>query len=135
MTDSPPIPDSGRKPGFVGWALDRAEREALLAVFPPRYAKAIADHVTLKFGDRNAALPTETSGEIVGEADDGQGVQAMVVRIGGTTDRPDGSTYHVTWSLAEGRQAKESNDVIARRGWRAFAQPLPLQLKPQGYPA
>jgi len=120
--------------GFVGWALDRVEREALLARFPPRYATAVADHVTLKFGDAMARLPTETAGEIVGEADDGRGVQAMVVRIGGTTDRPDGSTYHITWSLAPGRQAKESNDVIRARGWRAFDTPVPVKLAPQAYP-
>lgn len=121
------------KPGFIGWALDRAEREALLRRFPPRYPDAVADHVTLKFGDAEARLPTETSGEIVGEADDGRGVQAMVVRIGGTTDRPDGSTYHITWSLGAGRKAKESNDVIAKGDWRAFETPVPVKLEPKAY--
>ena len=120
--------------GFIGWELDRAQREALLKRFPPRYAKAIADHVTLKFGDRQAKLPTETLGEIVGEADDGRGVQAMVVRIGGTTDRPDGSTYHITWSLEPGRQAKESNAVIAEFGWTALPEPVPVKLEPKAYP-
>ncbi|MFC3068159.1 hypothetical protein [Phenylobacterium soli] len=121
-------------PGFIGWALDRGEREALLKRFAPRYPKPVADHVTLKFGDAAAALPTATAGEIVGEADDGAGVQAMVVRIGGTTDRPDGSTYHITWSLGPGRQAKESNDVIRDRGWRPFEAPVPLRLIPSAYP-
>jgi hypothetical protein len=119
---------------FTGWALDRDEREILLARLAPRYPRAVADHVTLKFGDAAAVLPSETEGEIVGEADDGQGVQAMVVRIGGTTDRPDGSTYHVTWSLADGREAKESNDVIRERGWRAFDAPIPIRLEPKAYP-
>lgn len=121
------------KPGFVGWALDRGQREELLKRFPPRYPNAVADHVTLKFGDAGARLPTETEGQIVGEADDGAGVQAMVVRIGGTTDRPDGSTYHITWSLADGRQAKESNDVIAGHGWRAFEAEIPVRLEPRSY--
>ena len=119
------------RPGFIGWALDRDEREALLARFPPRYPLPDADHVTLKFGDGAAKLPTETSGEIVGEADDGAGVQAMVVRIGGTTDRPDGSTYHITWSLAPGRRAKESNDVIAANGWTPFETVVPVKLEPR----
>jgi hypothetical protein len=119
---------------FVGWSLDRGQREELLKRFPPRYAEAVADHVTLKFGDAQAKLPTETSGEIVGMADDGQGVQAMVVRIGGTTDRPDGSTYHITWSLGPGRKAKESNDVIAKFGWKGFAASIPVKLEPKGYP-
>lgn len=123
-----------RPPRFIGWALDRGEREILLARFAPRYPRAVADHVTLKFAPGEDGLPAETEGEIVGEADDGVGVQALVVRIGGTTDRPDGSTYHITWSLADGRQAKESNDVIREGGWRAFAEPVPVRLEPQAYP-
>ncbi|MDB5417406.1 MAG: hypothetical protein JWP50_825 [Phenylobacterium sp.] len=122
---------AGRR-GFVGWGLDPDEREALLKRFAPRYPNVVADHVTLKFGERAAPLPTETVGEIIGEADDGAGVQAMVVRIGATTERPDGATYHITWSLAPGRQAKESNDVIARLGWRDLG-PARVSLHPRGY--
>jgi hypothetical protein len=118
-----------KRRAYIGWSVDSQERAALLARFPPRYGEVVADHVTLKLGAK-AKLPTATSGEIVGEADDGAGVQAMVVRIGGTTDRPDGSTYHMTWSLGPGRKAKESNDVIAERGWRPLPEPVPVRLKP-----
>jgi hypothetical protein len=89
--------------------------------------------VTLRTGtDRRTSLPTETSGEVVGEIDDGAGVQALVVRIGGTTDRADGSTYHITWSLdrARGRRPVENNDVIGRLGWRHLPEPIPIQLIP-----
>jgi hypothetical protein len=126
--------EDGTPPRFVGWALDRRQRAELIERFPPRYPKAVADHVTLKFGDAGAVLPKETSGEIVGVADDGRGVQAMVVRIGGTTDRPDGSTYHITWSLTPGRVAKESNDVIREHGWTSFPDPVPIKLEPRGWP-
>jgi hypothetical protein len=126
--------DGGTPPRFVGWALDRRQRPELLKRFPSRYPTTVADHVTLKFGDAQAVLPTETSGEIVGVADDGRGVQAMVVRIGGTTDRPDGSTYHITWSLMPGRAAKESNDVIREYGWTPFHDPIPVKLEPRGWP-
>lgn len=117
---------------FAGWLLDEGERTALLARFPPRYARTVAHHVTLKAGDE-APTPTAVAGEIVGAADDGLGVQALVVRIGGTTARPDGSTYHVTWSLAEGREARESNDVLAARGWTPLATPAPIRLIPKAY--
>lgn len=124
-----------RSPRFIGWSVDRSEREALLARFPPAYANAVADHVTLKFAPgQHAELPAERGGHIVGVADDGRGVQAMVVRIGGTTDRPDGSTFHITWSLAEGRQAKESNDVIRDHGWRPLPEPVAVTLEPKAYP-
>ena len=118
---------------YVGWLVDLEDRAALLARFPPRYALVVAHHVSQKFGDRAAVPPTETEGEIVGEADDGQGVQALVVRIGGTTERPDGATYHITWSLAQGREARESNAVIAERGWLPLAEPAPVRLHPRGF--
>jgi hypothetical protein len=116
---------------YTGWLLDPAEREALLARFPPRYETVVAHHVTLKFGDEAAEPPGEVVAEIVGEADDGQGVQALAVAIDGGTARPDGGTFHITWSLAAGRQARESNDVIAERGWTPLATPFPIRLIPK----
>jgi len=117
---------------YVGWLVETDDRTALLARFPPRYPLVVAHHVTLKFGDRAAALPAETSGEIVGVTDDGLGVQALVVRIGGTERRPDGGTYHITWSLAQGREARESNAIIAERGWRAV-EAAAVRLRPKGF--
>ncbi|MDB5693773.1 MAG: hypothetical protein JWO81_2836 [Alphaproteobacteria bacterium] len=122
---------AGRGETVIGWKLDRGQRGELLQQFPPRYEKVVADHVTLQTqACADAPLPEEISGEILGRADDGQGVEAMVVRIAGTTDRPDGSTYHITWSLADGRRAKESNDVIAEHGWRALDRAMPVRLLP-----
>lgn len=118
---------------YTGWLLDPRDREALLTRFPPAYPEVVAHHVTQKFGDGAAVPPTETAGEVVGLADDGRGVQALVVRIGGTTDRPDGSTYHVTWSLGPGREARESNAVIARRGWTWLPAPIPIRLEPRPF--
>lgn len=117
----------------VGWKLDPADRATLLARFPPRWPDPVADHVTLYAGvGAEVALPDATAGEIVGRADDGAGVEALVVRIEGTTDRWDGSSYHITWSLdrAAGRRAVESNAVLRDRGWTPLAAPIPIRLIP-----
>jgi hypothetical protein len=119
---------------MIGWRLDRDQRSELLQQFPPHYPNADADHVTLERAPADAPLPEEAEAEIVGRADDGAGVEAMVVRLNGTTDRPDGSTYHITWSLADGREAKESNDVIAAQGWTALDLPMPVMLTPARWP-
>jgi hypothetical protein len=120
---------AGHGDSVIGWKLDRDQRKELLQQFPPRYGNAVADHVTLRTrASAHAALPEETHGEIIGRVDDGQGVEAMVVRIGDTTDRPDGSSYHITWSLAEGRRAKESNDVLKSEQWQMFDLPMPVRL-------
>jgi hypothetical protein len=116
---------------YTGWLLDPAQRETLLARFPPRYARVVAHHVTLKFGDREIHSPGAVRAEIVGEADDGIGVQALVVRIDGREARPDGGTFHITWSLAPGREAKESNDVIAARGWTPLETAARVRLFPK----
>ena len=116
----------------IGWKLDRAQRAELLRQFPPSYRKVDADHVTLSAGaSSDAALPEEIRGEIVGRVDDGRGLEAMVVRIGDTVDRPDGSIYHITWSLEHGRKPVESNDVLAQRDWEPFGLPIPIQLIPE----
>jgi hypothetical protein len=121
--------------GYVGWALHPEDREALLGAFPPAYEKVVADHVTLSLASLfKGALPTARSGEVVGVADDGAGVQALAVRIEGSTDRPDGSTYHLTWSLGPGRRAVESNDVLRERGWAPIPQPWPIRLEPRRWP-
>jgi hypothetical protein len=120
-------------PRYVGWALDGADRERLLKDFPPAYPNVVADHVTLGL-DGSGPPPRAGRAEVVGRTDDGAGVQALVVRIDGTTDRPDGSTYHLTWSLGPGRRAVESNDVLAARGWERIDPPRPIRLIPKAWP-
>lgn len=115
---------------YTGWLVDEASREALLARFPPRYPIVVAHHVTLKFGDAAARPPREVEARIVGEADDGSGIQALVVAIEGFTERPDGGTFHITWSLADGREARESNDVIAH-AWTPLTEPVGVSLTPK----
>lgn len=114
----------------TGWKLDRRQRDELLRQYPPRYATVVADHVTLKAQENSEAAPPPIgTARIVGRADDQCGVEAMVVEIDGGTTRPDGGTWHITWSLAEGRRARESNDVIAMRGCDPLEGPA-LRLTP-----
>ena len=121
------------RPGSViGWKLDRAQREELLRQFPPRYPDVIADHVTLKTDAAEDPLPPDLTSAIVGRADDGDSLECLVVEMDGTTDRPDGSTFHITWSLdkAKGRRARESNDVLRERGWAKLDRTVAIKLQP-----
>lgn len=120
------------KPGrhVIGWKLAKPDRAALLERFAPRYQHVVADHVTLVANvSAKTPLPGSAPASVVGYASDHAGVEALIVAIGGSTDRPDGSTYHMTWSLGPGRRAQESNDVIARFGWTAVDK-LPVTLIP-----
>jgi hypothetical protein len=129
------VAKAGSGDRVIGWKLDPDQRKELLQQFTPKFRNVVADHVTLAPRvSKDAPLPQETQGEIVGRVDDGRGVEAMIVSIEGTTDRPGGGTYHITWSLENGRRAKESNDVIAAQSWEAFELPMPVTLKPARFP-
>ena len=111
--------------GILGWKLESEGRDALLARFPPVYEELVADHVTWGPAAEAPAMPQADRAVVIGRADDGRGVEALVVEVGGKSRRWDGGTFHVTWSLGPGREAKESNDVIAAQGWS------PLESRPE----
>ena len=121
------------QPGTVtGWKLPEVERELLLRQFPPRYENVVADHVTLR-ADATAETPLPkkpTDARVIGWADDGKGVQCLVVEIDGTFDRPDGSTYHITWSLGPRRRARESNDLLRDQGFQPLDAAIAVELEP-----
>jgi len=117
----------------TGWKLDPEDRALLLVQFPPRWPDVIADHVTLNaHADAATPLPLAAQAEIVGGIDDGEGLQAMVVTVDGRTRRPDGSIYHITWSLdrRRGREPIDSNRVLAERGWQPIERPVPIRIRP-----
>ena len=115
----------------TGWKLPRDERKRLLELFHPKYGNVIADHVTLHAGATDETpLPRYVDASIVGHADDSRSLECLVVALDGSTDRPDGSTYHITWSLGPGRQANESNVVLRDIGWQLLDQPVRVTLEP-----
>ena len=117
--------------GYVGWALSEHTRNQLLHQFPPAYDRVIAHHCTLKFGvDDSHPLPTTTTAQVVGTVDDHMGVQALVLKIDGDISRADGSVYHITWSLGDGRRPVDSNKVIAAQGFVPLAEAIDIDIVP-----
>ncbi|MBV9528165.1 hypothetical protein [Sphingomonas sp.] len=115
----------------TGWRLAASDRELLLRRFPPRYANVVADHVTLRVGaSASTPLPPRAPTQVVGRADDGDSLECLVVSLDGSTDRPDGSTYHMTWSLGPRRKPVESNQVLRDLGWTAIDKPIEIDLEP-----
>jgi hypothetical protein len=60
----------------TGWKLDQHDREILLERIGSRWPNVIADLITLDAGvKRLSALPSNASAHVVGEADDGVGLE------------------------------------------------------------
>ncbi len=102
--------------GIYAYKLDEATREGLLAAIPPAYGKVYADHITYQLAKPGESMPELDKAEIIGIADDGKGLQAAIVRINGSLERPDGKIYHVTWSLDEQAMAPAAFDSMAKPG-------------------
>ncbi len=118
---------------YTGWELDEKDRAKLLRVFAPAYPDVIAHHVTYKNPvDPQTKPPQAVDAAVVGIADDGSKVQALVVEIDGTTERLDGLIYHITWSIDRGAGAKpvHSNFVIANTGFKPVER-TPVSLTPR----
>lgn len=100
---------------YTGYLLTDDSRSRLLQKFPPRYPKVIAHHITEAFGTKKSdpapAQPKFVS--VVGYIDSGDGVEGLLVAVDGSTDRPDGGKYHITWSLKEGRKPVETNNYVS----------------------
>lgn len=118
---------------MLGWKLDRTERETLLVRFPPSWPVVIADHITLDAHPRcGDPLPKQTTAKIIGSVDDGDGLQAMVVAIDESTERPDGNIFHITWSLdrERGRKPVDSLATIREHGWSMLDEPVSIHIHP-----
>lgn len=111
----------GGKPrsGYQAFELSGESRSKLRAQFPPKFSDFIGHHITYRFGVKSdLPLPETTDIKVVGYACNDEGIEALVVEVDGTTVRPDGKTFHITWSLDRdaGFKPVKSNDLVAG-GW------------------
>lgn len=123
---------------WSGWRLLPAERVRLLRRIPTVYPDVYADHITHRYGFAEYELPSlALRARIIAIADDNKGVQTLVVTVNDNSIRPDGSTYHITWSIDRslGRAPVDSNLVVKTHDWQrvsarriifleAFCEPL-----------
>ncbi|GAA3879303.1 hypothetical protein [Tessaracoccus defluvii] len=102
---------------YACYVVDEISRARLLELIPPRYPDVIAHHITVQFDvPRDAAPPDPPSSVCVtGIADDGHAVQGLRVAIDGSSVRPDGRIYHITWSIdrSKGARPVDTNLVMS----------------------
>lgn len=120
---------------YTAYVLNEASRDLLKKRFPPKYSTFIGHHVTHEFGVDDEVLSwmepmPKGQIKVVGYVDDGEGLEALVVSVNGSTERPDGKTYHITWSLNEGRKPVESNDLLTNKQY-TLTMPIAIEARPE----
>jgi len=117
---------------YTAYVLDKKSRRELAKQFPPKYPEFVGHHTTIKFGvPKDAPKPKPADVKVVGYADDGEGLEALVVAVNGSVDRPDGSVYHITWSLDRslGRKPVQSNALV-QNGYESV-KPIHIKTTPE----
>lgn len=86
---------------YTAYTLTNVSRKKLYLLYPPKYPEFIGHHITEEFG-----VPAGTEApadpvlvQVVGYIDNGEGVEGFLVEVDGTSDRPSGGKYHITWSI------------------------------------
>lgn len=107
--------------GYQAYLVPRRVIDTLAVGFPPRFSKFNPHHVTITYGvTQQEPLPQGMAQiEVVGYASDRKGLETFICKVNGTETRPDGLTYHITWSYdpKQGYEPKHATDIITQYGW------------------
>lgn len=120
------------KKGYTGYELTDAARWELMAHIEPVHPDVIAHHVTHEYGVYESLPPDTNTVRVIAMASNDT-VQAAIVKVNGTTQRPDGKFYHITISIdrAAGAKPVDSNALIAdSKNWVAV-DPFNLAVMPK----
>ena len=101
----------------ICYELDKDAKALLIEKFPPKYPEVRYDHVTICMGKIDAQTPEPAEKvEIVGIANDGNGIEAFIVNVNDGAIRQDGMAWHITASFDPSKNAPASFDVFAKPG-------------------
>lgn len=118
------------KKGYLAYNLTKEARESLLKAFPNRFDKVIAHHVTFQFGvAESQPLPPKAKVIVVGYSFNNN-IECVVVSVNGSTQRPDGKTYHITLSHNNKAKPVDSNKLIEDKGYVKYLESLELETIP-----
>jgi len=118
---------------YTAYVLTDDTRNKLAAKYPPKYSRFVGHHVTIAFGvPADTEVPEEAVVRVLGIKDSGDGLEALVVSVNGSTERPDGGTYHITWSLEPDKYSPKDSNALMNNGKKyTLSLPIPLETVPQ----
>lgn len=115
--------------GYLAFNLTDAAREEILSLFKPQFDKVVCHHITFKFGVKESEpIPDLREARVIGYAAN-KDIECLVVEIGGTYNRPDGSIYHITLSHSPNAKPVDSNALLKSSGFNSV-DPLTIGVVP-----
>jgi len=112
--------------GYLAFVLDQSTKRSLQQKYPCSFYRDFTDHVTILFpvkSDRSLDEIKKYLGEpnpavvLTGYAiDKTVEVECFTATVGGKSERNDGSFYHLTHSIGEGKSPVASNALLKALG-------------------
>lgn len=125
------------KAALVGYELTEPSRHEILKRFPPKYPEVLAHHITVRFPAKPGELPPPMphSVKVVGYADSGDGLEALVIELDGTTKRPGmapeaGGMWHTTLSVDRKRAKPVQSNQLIQKGYQ-HVPPFHITVEPK----
>ena len=117
---------------YSAYLITDESRIMLLKHFPPRFTEVIAHHITFRFPD-SAPPPAVEEALVVGHRfDTERGIECLVVELDGESARPNGGTFHITFSLDRDRGAKPvHSNTILKSGWERLKTSISIKVEPK----
>ncbi len=117
---------------YTAYVLTDAAREKLAKKFPPKYENFIGHHITEQFGvPKDTNTPDPARIKVIGRVDSGDGLEALVVSVDGSQDRPNGGAYHITWSLDPSKYAPKDSNKLVTNSRFSLSMPIEIETTPQ----
>lgn len=118
---------------YTGWDLSILSVMTIKRSFKTVHPDFIGTHITYMFG-KDSEVPDDADIFIVGQCvtDD---IQCFVVEVDGSTKRPDGKIYHITWSIdkSKGAAPVKSNAALASVGYETIPEKIKIRAYPRAF--
>ncbi len=106
---------------YSAYVLTKKSRRELLNIFDTMHPNVIAEHITHRFPDKRPP-PAPKEVKVVGFAFNDK-IEALVVSVNGSINRPDGGIYHITFSLDRSKGAKPVHSNALLQGLWVSLEP------------
>ena len=117
---------------YTAYVLDQSSRDTLEKRFPPKYEKFIGHHITYQFGvPADNETPPPAHVKVVGYIDSGDGLEALVVAVNGSSTRPDGQIFHITWSLNPDKYKPVDSNQLLKQKRFTIIRAIPIATSPE----
>lgn len=118
---------------YTGYEIEKGSRDKLMTLFPPKYPDVLGHHITEKFGvkDENEIPSEPESVYVIGYVDNEEDVEGFLVSIDGSAQRPDGGTYHITWSIDRSKGAKPVHTNQYIKNAEKLKRPIEIDVEPK----